>query len=55
MSKNTSRTNQKENKSISRRQFLTTTATGIAGFMILPSFTLDGVRVAPSFRIKMVS
>ena len=53
MSKNTSRTNQKEKKTISRRQFLTTTATGIAGFMILPSFTLDGVRVAPSDRVVL--
>ena len=38
---------------ISRRQFLSTAATGIAGFMILPSFTVDGVRIAPSDRVVL--
>ena len=51
MSKKT--TKQNEKKPMSRRQFLTTTATGIAGFMILPSFTLDGVRIAPSDRVVL--
>ena len=50
----------KENKSqqemqsgMSRRQFLGAAATGIAGFMILPSFTVDGVRIAPSDRVVL--
>ena len=38
---------------IGRRQFLSTAATGIAGFMILPSFTVDGVRIAPSDRVVL--
>ena len=54
MTKYTNKTNQKEKKTtMSRRQFLTTTATGIAGFMILPSFTIDGVRIAPSDRVVL--
>ena len=53
MTKDTTKTNQKEKKTMSRRQFLTTTATGIAGFMILPSFTIDGVRIAPSDRVVL--
>ena len=43
----------KEQNGMSRRDFLTTAATGIAGFMILPSFTVDGVRMAPSDRVVM--
>ena len=42
-----------EKKSMSRRQFLATSATGIAEFMILPSFTIDGVRIAPSDRVVL--
>lgn len=38
---------------MSRRQFLGSAATGIAGFMILPSFTVDGVRIAPSDRVVL--
>ena len=53
MNKKTSKTNQKEKTSMSRREFLTTAGTGLAGFMILPSFTIDGVRVAPSDRIVL--
>ena len=46
MTKSTDKTNQKEKKTtMSRRQFLTTSATGIAGFMILRSFTIDGGRI----------
>ncbi len=44
---------KKEQPGVSRREFLTTAATGIAGFMILPSFTINGVRVAPSDRIVL--
>ena len=53
MNKKTSKSNQKEKTSMSRREFLTTAGTGLAGFMILPSFTIDGVRVAPSDRIVL--
>lgn len=53
MSKTNTKKNQKEQKKISRRQFLTKTATGIAGFMILPSFIVDGVRIAPSDRVVL--
>ena len=38
---------------MSRRQFLGAAATGLAGFMILPSFTVDGVRIAPSDRVVL--
>lgn len=38
---------------MSRREFLGAAATGIAGFMILPSFTVDGVRIAPSDRVVL--
>ncbi|MDY4999122.1 MAG: gfo/Idh/MocA family oxidoreductase, partial [Bacteroidaceae bacterium] len=38
---------------MNRRDFLATAATGIAGFMILPSFTIDGVRIAPSDRVVL--
>ena len=38
---------------MNRRDFLATAATGIAGFMILPSFTVDGVRIAPSDRVVL--
>ena len=53
MSKTNTKKNQKEQKKISRRQFLTKTATGIAGFMILPSFIVAGVRIAPSDRVVL--
>ena len=45
--------NEKQNNGdgMSRRRFLTTAATGLAGFWILPSFTIGGVRVAPSDRV----
>ena len=38
---------------MTRREFLAASATGLAGFMILPSFTIDGVRIAPSDRVVM--
>ena len=46
-------TEQAQPGGMSRRQFLGTAATGIAGFMILPSFTVDGVRIAPSDRVVL--
>ena len=51
MEKKTTKTNQ--NKSMSRRDFLMTAGTGLAGFMILPSFTIDGKRIAPSDRVVL--
>ena len=47
------KTNQKEKNSMSRRDFLMTAGTGLAGFMILPSFTIDGKRIAPSDRVVL--
>ena len=42
-----------QKKGMTRREFLAASATGLAGFMILPSFTIDGVRIAPSDRVVM--
>ncbi len=42
-----------EQSGMNRRQFLATAGTGIAGFMILPSFTMGGVRIAPSDRVVL--
>ncbi len=53
MKKKEDKSSASEQKGMSRRDFLTTAATGIAGFMILPSFTVDGVRIAPSDRVVM--
>ena len=54
MKTNKENKNQQEMQSgMSRRQFLGAAATGIAGFMILPSFTVDGVRIAPSDRVVL--
>ncbi|MDD6125662.1 MAG: Gfo/Idh/MocA family oxidoreductase [Paraprevotella sp.] len=44
---------QEKKGGMNRRDFLATAATGIAGFMILPSFTIDGVRIAPSDRVVL--
>ena len=44
---------KKTEKGMSRRDFLVTAGTGIAGFMILPSFTIDGKRIAPSDRVVL--
>lgn len=38
---------------MSRREFLGTTAAGLASFIILPSWTVDGVRIAPSDRVVL--
>ena len=53
MKKKTTKTVQNEKRSMSRREFLTAAGTGLAGFMILPSFTIAGTRVAPSDRIVL--
>ncbi len=42
-----------QKKGMTRREFISAAATGLAGFMILPSFTVDGVRIAPSDRVVM--
>ena len=44
---------KKSENSISRREFLTRSAAGIAGFTILPSWVMGGVRIAPSDRVVM--
>jgi predicted dehydrogenase len=41
------------NSGMSRRNFLGTTALGISSFTILPSWTIDGVHIAPSDRVVM--
>lgn len=38
---------------ISRRQFLNYSALGLAGLTILPSWAIDGVRIAPSDRVVL--
>jgi predicted dehydrogenase len=43
-------TNEKE---ISRRKFLAYSALGLAGLTILPSWKIDGVRIAPSDRVVL--
>jgi predicted dehydrogenase len=40
-------------KEISRRKFLGYSALGLAGLTILPSWTVDGVRIAPSDRVVL--
>lgn len=44
---------QKERKGMSRRQFLGTAAAAMGTFMILPSWKVDGVKIAPSDRIVL--
>jgi predicted dehydrogenase len=43
----------KENKGLNRREFLGLSAIGLTGLTILPSYVIDGVRVAPSDRVLM--
>ena len=45
----------KENtkKGVSRREFLGLSALGLAGLTILPSWAIDGVRIAPSDRVVL--
>lgn len=47
--------NMKENerKGLSRRDFLGLSAVGLTGLTILPSYVINGVRVAPSDRVLM--
>jgi predicted dehydrogenase len=44
---------EKERKGISRRNFLGLSAVGFTGLTILPSYVINGVRVAPSDRVLM--
>ena len=44
---------QKEKKGMSRREFLGLSALGLTSLTILPSWTVDGVKIAPSDRIVM--
>ena len=41
------------NKGISRRQFLSYSALGLAGLTILPSWAINGVKMAPSDRVVL--
>ena len=43
----------KDQKSISRRQFMSYSALGLAGLTILPSWKIDGVTLAPSDRVVL--
>ena len=45
----------KENtkKGVSRREFLGLSALGLASLTILPSWAIDGVRIAPSDRVVL--
>ena len=38
---------------MNRRDFLCATAAGLTSFMILPSWKVDGVRIAPSDRVVL--
>src|SRR5574344_2723291 len=40
-------------KGMSRREFLGVSAAGLTSFLILPSWKVDGVRIAPSDRIVL--
>jgi predicted dehydrogenase len=44
---------EKKNKGLSRRNFLGLSAVGLTGFTILPSYMINGIRVAPSDRVLM--
>ncbi len=43
----------KETKNLSRRKFLSYSALGLAGLSIIPSWAMNGVRVAPSDRVVL--
>ena len=45
--------NREENRTVSRRRFLKYSALGLAGLTILPSWAVDGVRIAPSDRVVL--
>jgi predicted dehydrogenase len=44
---------EKANKGLNRREFMGMSALGLTGLTILPSFVVNGVRVAPSDRVVM--
>lgn len=44
---------KKETKALNRREFLGLSAIGLTGLTILPSYVIDGMRIAPSDRILM--
>ena len=44
---------ENKSKKITRREFLGTSALGLTGLTILPSWTINGIRVAPSDRITL--
>ena len=44
---------EKEKRTINRRQFLSYSALGLAGLTILPSWAVDGVKIAPSDRVVL--
>ena len=44
---------KEEKKGINRRQFLGYSALGLAGLTVLPSWAVDGVRIAPSDRVVL--
>lgn len=44
---------KKEKKTINRRDFLSYSALGLAGLTILPSWAIDGVKIAPSDRVVL--
>jgi predicted dehydrogenase len=44
---------EKTNKGLNRRDFLGLSAIGLTGLTILPSYVINGIRVAPSDRILM--
>ena len=43
----------KEQKTVTRREFLSLSALGLASLTILPSWSMDGVRIAPSDRVVL--
>jgi len=44
---------KKTNQGIDRRKFLGLSALGLTGLTILPSYTINGIRIAPSDRVVM--
>ncbi len=44
---------QKQSKKVTRREFLGLSALGLTSLTILPSWTMNGVRIAPSDRVVM--
>jgi len=43
----------KKNQGLNRRKFLGLSALGLTGLTILPSYTINGIRIAPSDRVVM--